>query len=165
MAVTYTVDFAHFGAGIAQQRQQHIDSVEHDPGRAELPSLRLENGQHAGQLELPGLHDRRGESSIEKKYSAPGERRQGPAERSSIREDLVGRFLEGNEDAALLALLCRVDESLQREDGFARARTAHDQGRPVPWQSTAAELVKPRDARSQLGQARASASLGSQACS
>src|SRR6185312_13443323 len=59
--VTYTVNLAHFGAAIAQERQQHINSVEHDPGRAELPSLRLENGQHAGQLEFPGLHDRRGE--------------------------------------------------------------------------------------------------------
>ena len=123
--VADAVDFPHFRHRILQQRQQHVDAVEHDPFRADLFLLRLEHGQHAGQVELAGLDDLGRQMRVQEKELVLGQSGQAPIERGGIGDDLAGGFLERDEDAGLLPPAHGVDEGLQ-----GRTRSCPSPGRP-----------------------------------
>jgi len=78
--------------------------------------------------------------------------RQPPIEGGAIGDDLAGAFLERDKDSGRALPACGVDEALQGEDGFARARAADEQARAVARQPAAAQLVESLDAGGQLGQ-------------
>ena len=80
------------------------------------------------------------------------QRGQIPIEGSGIRHDLAAFLLKGDKNPRLGALLGCVDQYLQREDGFARSRTAHRQGRAILWQPAAAQFIKAFDAGGSLGE-------------
>ena len=88
--------------------------------------LGLQNIEHADQVELAGLHDFRRQARIEEEQLLLDERRQVPAERGGVGDDLPRAFLEGDENRRLLRSVRAVDQRLQREDGLAAARPAHD---------------------------------------
>ncbi len=78
--IPHPVDLACLGVSVLQQRQQHIDSVEHDPGRADLLLLRLENRKHAGELEVARMHHGWREAGVQEEQLGSGETGQAPAE-------------------------------------------------------------------------------------
>ena len=150
--VANTVDFLHFPDRILEQRQQHVDAVEYDPLCADLPFLRREHDQHAGQVEVAGLDQCRRQMRIQEKELLFRQARQPPIECGAVRDDVAGAFLERDEDAGRALPARGVGEALQGEDGLARARAADEQARAVAGQPATAQHIEPADAGGQLGQ-------------
>ena len=145
------IDFPHFHNRVPQQRQQYINAVKHDPTGVHRFLLGLEDGQYAAQVELAGLDDGGRQMGVEDIELVFRQRGQTPIEGGGVRHDLATSLLKGDENPRFAALARRVDQGLQREDGFARSRTAHHQRRAVPWQPAAAQLIKALDAGGDLG--------------
>jgi len=78
--------------------------------------------------------------------------RQPPIEGGAVGDDLAGAFLERDKNAGRALPACGVNQALQGEDGFARARAADEQARAVARQPAAAQLIESLDAGRQLGQ-------------
>lgn len=145
------IDFPHFQNRVPQQRQQHIDAVKYDPPSVHRFLLGLEDGQYAAQVELAGLDDRGRQMGVKDIDLVFRQRGQIPIEGGDVRHDLTASFLKGDENPGFGAPARRVDQGLQREDGFARSRTTHHQGGAVPWQPAAAQLIESLDAGGSLG--------------
>ena len=145
------IDFPHFQKRLPQQPQQYINAVKHDPTGVHLFFLGLEDGQDAAQVELARLDDGGRQMRVEDIDLVFHQRGQTPIEGGGVRHNLAASLLKGDENPRFGALARRVDQGLQREDGFARSRTAHHQRRAVPGQPAAAQLVKPLNAGSHLG--------------
>ena len=111
--VADAVDLAHFRDRILQQRQQHVDAVEHDPLRADLLLLRREHGQHSGQVEVAGLDERGRQVGVQEEQLLCREACQPPVEGGAIGDDLAGAFLERDENAGRALPARGVDETLQ----------------------------------------------------
>ncbi len=148
--VADAVDLAHLRDRVVQQRQQHVDAVEHDPARAELVLLRLEHGEHAGEIELARMHYLGGEARVDEAELLLHQRGQVPVEAGGIGDDLPGAFLERDEQASLAPLAGGIHQALQREHGLARAGSALQKSGLVPRQAAAAQLVEATDAGGNL---------------
>src|SRR5207253_852112 len=59
-----------------------------------------------------------------------------------VPRELLGRLLEGEEDAGLVVKRGAANEELDREDGLAGARAAAHERRPSPGETSAGDLVQ-----------------------
>ena len=55
--IANAVNLSNLGLWVLQQPQQHVDSVKNDPACADFLLFCLEHGEHAAQVEFPGLDD------------------------------------------------------------------------------------------------------------
>ena len=108
--------------------------------RAPSSASWLQDGKHAGKLEIAGLDHCGRQPGIEEKQRVPCQRRQLPTERCGIRKDLVWALPRMRRRSPAACAPGRHCEGLQRENGLPGARPTDDQawsgcrGRP-PWLS------------------------------
>ena len=104
----------------------------------------LEHLQRADKVELPRFHDRRRKAGVEEEELLPDERREIPAERRRIGDDLRGALFEGDEHAGFAAAGA-VDQRLQRKDRLTAPRSPQQQRRPPEREPSAGYFIKPLD--------------------
>ena len=116
-------------------------------GAAEFPGPGVERRQQPVEIEIPGLDDVGYRLGVdEEQLAVLLQFRSFQPKLCGIRQDAPGRFLEGDEDAGLLARARAMRQELQREYGLAGAWPAHQQRRAAAGQAPAGDRVESGDA-------------------
>jgi hypothetical protein len=145
------VDLAALESQVGQQGEYDVQGVEHDALRPHLAALRIERREHPAQVEIPRLHGIGRRLGIQdEELPAPPQCAEIPAEALRIGFDARGGLLEGHENTRLTAMRGAMHEELQRENGLAGSRPAHDQRRASHRQTSAGGFVEPDDACGRL---------------
>ena len=129
---------------VVEQRQQHIDGVEHDARSVFLGEPRADARQQAADIEAPGLYDIGRHAGIhEQQFVLVGKV---PAERGGVGNDAARIFLEGDKNAAFAVQARTIDQGLQGEHRLAAARPPHHDACAPLRQAAAGDRVKTLDA-------------------
>src|SRR5688572_5272137 len=140
--VANPVNLPALGTGVVEKIQQHIDPIEYDPRGIDLLGFRLQNREHANEVEFTGLDHFRRESGVEKKQLLFRESGKIPAEGRRIGNDLPCALLESNEDRCFLFLTRAVYQSLERKHSLSTSGAADDQSSSPAWKASAGDFVE-----------------------
>ena len=129
---------------VVEQRQQHVDRVEHDACGMVLGKPGADAGQESADIETPGLHDIGRHAGIHECEFVLASKI--PAERSGVGNDALRIFFECDENAAFAVQERAIDQCLQGEHGLATTGPANKGACAPMRQAAPGNRVKPLDA-------------------
>ena len=140
-------EFEALHPGIVELREEHVDAVEHDAARAQLPRLGGKAREKAREVECSSLNGRAVETGVEEEEPFLLKPGKVPAEPAGVLDDLARTFLEGDEDAWLARPPRPLDENLERQDRLPAAGSADDERRSPAGQAAVGQRVETRHER------------------
>ena len=133
---------------VGQAGKERLDRVEDDAFGADRLDHAVEPHEQAFEVVFAGLLDLAAFDAdvIHGQLLAADQLLEIEAEGGDVLGQVLGRLLEGHEDARLAVLADAVDDELHRQERLAAAGPAADQRGPPARQAAVRDLVQPADA-------------------
>ena len=148
--------------GVVEGGEQHLQGVQDDPLRPHLVDGEADPDEERLEVVVAGLVDPLALDLdvVDDQHSLRAQPVEVPAQGRDVGRQLLGRLLEGQEDARL-AHRRTPDEELDAQQRLAAPGPAGDEGRPPPGQAARGDLVEAGDAGRAVRQRGGSGPVGS----